>query len=56
MTRDLHSSEWQADNVVTEYEANFSAQGFTINMLEITKPEGYSVPREALEKRVSEKE
>lgn len=41
ITRDLHASEWQADNVVTEYEANFSAQGMSINMLKITKPVGF---------------
>ena len=31
ITNDLHNSQWAADNVVTEYEANFSAKGFTIN-------------------------
>lgn len=34
LTYDLHNSEWNADNVVTEYEANFSAKGFTINRVE----------------------
>ena len=43
LTRDLHASEWMADNVVTEYERNFSEQGMKINMVEIKKPEGYSV-------------
>lgn len=33
VTRDLHNSEFQKDNVVTEYEANFSAKGFKINRL-----------------------
>ena len=29
-TRDLHASEAAAENVMTEYEANFSSQGFPI--------------------------
>lgn len=29
-TRDLHASEKSADNVMTEYERNFSAKGFSI--------------------------
>ncbi len=32
MTRDLHASEKAADNVMTEYEKNFSEKGFKINM------------------------
>ena len=44
MTRDLHSSEWNEGNVVTEYEAAFSSQGVKINMLEVVKPEGFSLP------------
>ena len=43
MTRDLHASEWNEGNVVTEYEAAFSSQGVKINMLEVVKPEGYSL-------------
>ncbi len=44
ITYDLHNSEYAADNIVTEYEANFSAKGFTINrvrakMSEITNLE-----------------
>lgn len=39
VTRDLHASEWNDGNVVTEYEAAFSAKGVKINMLEITRPE-----------------
>ncbi len=31
LTYDLHHSEYAADNVVTEYEATFSAKGFSIN-------------------------
>lgn len=30
MTRDLHNSEKNADNVMTEYEKNFSEKGFNI--------------------------
>ena len=29
-TRDLHASEKNADNVMTEYEKNFSEKGFSI--------------------------
>ena len=41
MTRDLHSSEWNEGNVMTEYETAFSSQGIKINMLEVTKPCGF---------------
>lgn len=41
VTRDLHASEYMKDNVVTEYEAAFSAQGVKINMLKVIKPEGF---------------
>ena len=41
LTRDLHSSEYMKDNVVTEYEAAFSSQGVKINMLRVIKPEGF---------------
>ena len=37
VTRDLHASEYNEGNVVTEYEANFSALGKSINMLSFTK-------------------
>ena len=40
VTRDLHNSEWNEGNIMTEYETNFSEQGMNINMLEITKPCG----------------
>ena len=43
MTRDLHASEWNADNIMTEYEENFSSQGYSINMLRIRKPVGFKV-------------
>ena len=41
VTRDLHGSEWNDGNVMTEYEENFSSQGMKINMLELKKPEGF---------------
>ena len=31
ITYDLHNSEYNADNIMTEYEKNFSEKGFTIN-------------------------
>jgi len=34
ITYDLHNSEYAADNIVTEYETNFSQKGFTINRVE----------------------
>lgn len=30
VTRDLHNSEWAKENIVTEYEANFSTKGMPI--------------------------
>ena len=42
LTRDLHSSEWNEGNIMTEYEKNFSEQGMKINMLRLTKPEGFN--------------
>lgn len=33
ITRDLHASEYADDNVMTEYERNFTAEGKKINML-----------------------
>ena len=41
-TRDLHASEWSADNVITEYERNFTEQGMKINMVRIEKPVGFA--------------
>lgn len=43
VTRDLHRSERAADNVMTEYETNFASMGMSINMVEVTKPEGFSL-------------
>ncbi len=34
LTYDLHSSEYESENIHTEYEDNFSAKGFTINRVE----------------------
>lgn len=31
ITRDLHNSEWAKENIVTEYEANFTAKGLPIH-------------------------
>ena len=42
LTRDLHNSEWNEGNIMTEYETSFSEQGVKINMLEIKKPEGFN--------------
>ncbi len=58
VTRDLHNSERAAGNIMTEYEANFSSQGMAINMVELTKPCGFSlpVPNEFLQERYAEKE
>jgi len=41
VTYDLHSSEWNEGNIMTEYEENFSSQGIKINMLKIRRPAGY---------------
>ena len=38
VTRDLHASAYQAENVMTEYEINFSSRGFPIHMLELLPP------------------
>jgi len=34
ITDDLHNSEYAADNIMTEYEKNFSEKGFSIHRLE----------------------
>lgn len=34
LTYDLHNSEYEAENLHTEYEDNFSAKGFAINRVE----------------------
>ena len=53
VTRDLHASEWNEGNIMTEYERNFSEQGMKINMLKVTKPQGFNptVSDEFLTKR-----
>lgn len=38
LTYDLHNSGFAADNVMTEYEKNFSEKGFTIKRLEAYPP------------------
>ena len=35
ITRDLHASEWAADNIMTEYEEKFSAKGAKINYVKV---------------------
>lgn len=42
VTRDLHASEWNDGNIMTEYEESFSSQGIKINMLSVRKPAGFS--------------
>lgn len=42
VTRDLHASEHNADNIRTEYEQAFSERGMKINMLKVVKPVGYT--------------
>lgn len=48
VTRDLHKSEYNVGNVMTEYEKSFSEAGKSINMLEATKPCGFNpeIPKE----------
>ena len=48
VTRDLHASEWNEGNVMTEYETAFSEQGMKINMLRVTRPVGFApeIPEE----------
>ena len=52
LTRDLHKSEWNEGNIMTEYERNFSEQGMTINMLQLRKPDGFNpeIPSEFMKK------
>ena len=52
VTYDLHSSEWNEGNIRTEYEDNFSAQGYKINMLKLRRPVGvcFDVAPEFVEK------
>ena len=52
VTRDLHASEWNADNVMTEYERSFTEQGMKIHMLRVRRPQGY-MPHYEEEKRSS---
>ena len=42
VTRDLHASEWNEGNIMTEYERNFSERGMKINMLVLRKPNGFN--------------
>ncbi len=38
LTYDLHNSEWEKDNIHTEYEDNFSQKGFPIHRVVATPP------------------
>ena len=55
VTRDLHASEYARDNIMTEYETAFSSRGIKINMLEVTKPQGFlpDIPEELSRDRKS---
>ena len=54
VTRDLHASEYEKDNVRTEYERAFSEAGYKINMLELVKPDGFTpeIPAELKRDRI----
>ena len=43
VTRDLHASEYNEGNIMTEYETAFSSQGIKINMLEVARPADFSI-------------
>ena len=43
VTRDLHASEYNEGNIMTEYETAFSSQGVKINMLEVVRPADFSI-------------
>ncbi len=51
VTYDLHASPYNAGNVVTEYEANFTAKGYSINALCVTMHKG-AIPSTAKEETV----
>ena len=56
VTYDLHHSEWKNDNIETEYEANFSAKGFSICRLEaVCIPKEEETPAET-DRKTTEKE
>lgn len=50
VTFDLHNSEYEKDNIHTEYEDNFSAKGFTINRLVGTVDKSQGKDREKNER------
>ena len=43
VTRDLHASEYNEGNIMTEYETAFSSQGVKINMLELVRPADFAI-------------
>lgn len=53
---DLHNSEYEKDNIHTEYEDNFSQKGFTINRLVGRAPTFYVAPPEKKKKETEDKE
>ncbi len=56
VTRDLHHSPLNEGNVMTEYEKNFSSQGYPIHMLILTRPEVIPVLSEVKRKGKEENE
>lgn len=51
---DLHNSEYEKDNIHTEYEDNFSGKGFTINRVVGRAPTFYVAPPEKKKKTEAE--
>ena len=51
---DLHNSEYEKDNIHTEYEDNFSGKGFTINRVVGRAPTFYQTPPEKKKKTEAE--
>jgi len=55
VTRDLHHSPMNEGNVMTEYEKNFSSQGYPIHMLILTRPDEIpALPEEPKKKGTDE--
>ena len=51
LTRDLHASPYAEGNVMTEYEKNFSSQGYPIHMLILTRPDDSIFEKETIVER-----
>ena len=56
LTYDLHNSEYEKDNIHTEYEDNFSAKGFTINRVEAFLPINNKYREKIMEVKILEGE